>query len=228
MKNSVTLVLVALLAGAGCGGKGPVTPGASTTTTTPAGPTIAGINPNTGTAAGGTAVTVTGTNFSAGATASIGGVALTGVSVAPTTLAGTTGATATAGPATVTVNSGGQSATLQNGFTYRAVARAVISGAPSSVDHDTDVTFSGMNSSTTAPYTIASYQWDCGQGTEFYGPTCLQTGITPTFKYRRCGVANRPPCTGTNQRTYTVMLTVTDTQGNQNTATFNITVRNSY
>ena len=44
-------------------------------------PTVASITPNTGTAGGGTSVTITGTGFLAGATVSLGGTAATGVNV---------------------------------------------------------------------------------------------------------------------------------------------------
>jgi hypothetical protein len=82
-------------------------------------PTVTKVSPATGTPAGGTAVTITGTLFATGATVTIGGTAATnvvvvsGASITATTPAGTAGAV------TVTVtNPGAQSGSLANGFTY--------------------------------------------------------------------------------------------------------------
>lgn len=81
-------------------------------------PTISGISPASGSTAGGTTVTVSGTNFAAGASLTIGGVAATGVTVlSATSLRAVTGARA-AGVADVVVAVGAQSATLTRGFTY--------------------------------------------------------------------------------------------------------------
>ena len=81
-------------------------------------PTVTGISPLSGSTAGGTTVTVTGTNFAAGATLTLGGVAATGVTVvSATSLRAVTGARA-AGAADVVVAVGAQSGTLARGFTY--------------------------------------------------------------------------------------------------------------
>src|SRR6185369_11114218 len=54
-------------------------------------PTVTSISPNAGTANGGTAVTLTGTGFLAGATVSLGGTTATGVTVVnSTTITATT------------------------------------------------------------------------------------------------------------------------------------------
>jgi hypothetical protein len=81
-------------------------------------PTISGISPSSGSTSGGTTVTLTGTNFAAGAAVVIGGVAATGVTViSSTSLRAVTGARA-AGAADVVVTVGTQSATLVRGYTY--------------------------------------------------------------------------------------------------------------
>ena len=137
--------------GGGGGGTGPgttptpVPTPAPTPAPTPV-PTVTSIAPTSGMAAGGTQVTIAGTNFASGATVTIGTVALTSVSVTATAITGTTGASSTAGPANVTVSNpgGGGSATLQNGFTYQSLPRAVISGGLSVVQHNTNVTLSGQ------------------------------------------------------------------------------------
>jgi glucose/arabinose dehydrogenase len=56
-----------------------------TPTPLPGSPSVSGIDPPSGTSGGGTAVTITGSNFVSGATAKIGGVAATGVSVTNST-----------------------------------------------------------------------------------------------------------------------------------------------
>lgn len=83
-------------------------------------PTVTSLSPVTGPAAGGTAITVTGTGFKAGATVSIGGVLCTsivvvsGTSITATTPAGTSGQIA----ACIVVNPDGQVGPLAAAFTY--------------------------------------------------------------------------------------------------------------
>jgi len=80
---------------------------------------VSSISPTSGTANGGTAVTITGTGFLAGATVSLGGTAATGVTVVSSTSITATSAAHTAGTVTVVVtNTDGQSGTLTNGYTY--------------------------------------------------------------------------------------------------------------
>jgi len=84
-------------------------------------PTVSSITPNTGTTAGGTAVTITGTGFLTGATAKVGGTAATGVTlVNSTTITATTPAHAAGAVGVVVTNTNAQSGTLTNGFTYTA------------------------------------------------------------------------------------------------------------
>ena len=90
------------------GGSGPV-------------PTVSSVAPNSGSTAGGTAVTITGTNFAAGATVTFGGAAATNVVVVNSTTITATTPAGSAGAVTVTVtNRGGQSGSLASGFTYLA------------------------------------------------------------------------------------------------------------
>ena len=93
-------------------------------------PTVSSVSPNEGSTAGGTAVTITGTNFASGATVTFGGTAASNVVVVNgTTITATTPAGG-AGAVTVTVtNPGSQSGNLANGFTY-AVVPTVSSVAP--------------------------------------------------------------------------------------------------
>ena len=82
------------------------------------GMTVTAISPNSGTTAGGTPVTITGSSFTAPATVTLGGTAATAVNVAnATTITATTPAHA-AGIVNVVVQSSAQSATLANGYFY--------------------------------------------------------------------------------------------------------------
>jgi hypothetical protein len=82
-------------------------------------PTVTAISPVSGSAAGGTAITITGTGFVSGATVSLGGTAATGVTVvSATSITATTPAHAAGSVNVVVTNSDSQSGTLTNGFTY--------------------------------------------------------------------------------------------------------------
>jgi IPT/TIG domain-containing protein len=97
---------------------GSLTDGYTYTASNPA-PTVTSITPNTGTTAGGTSVTITGTGFLAGATVSLGGVAATGVNVVGSTSITATTPAHTAGAVSVVVtNTDAQSGLLNNGYTY--------------------------------------------------------------------------------------------------------------
>ena len=77
------------------------------------------ITPNSGTANGGTAVTITGTGFLAGATVKLGGTAATGVTVvSSTSITATTPAHAAGAVSVVVTNTDAQTGTLTNGYTY--------------------------------------------------------------------------------------------------------------
>jgi hypothetical protein len=85
-------------------------------------PTITSIAPSSGSLAGGTQVTITGTNFQDGATVKIGGNAATAVVfVGATSLTATVPAGAVGVADVVVTNPDAQSATLVGGFTYLAV-----------------------------------------------------------------------------------------------------------
>jgi hypothetical protein len=97
---------------AGCGSSGAPQPSALP-------PTVAGIAPDNGSTAGGTAVTITGTHFSSGMAVSLGGSPATNVVVASDSMASAlTGPHAT-GTVDVTVAVGSQAGTLAGAFTYK-------------------------------------------------------------------------------------------------------------
>jgi IPT/TIG domain len=96
-------------------------------------PTVSSIAPSTGPGSGGTAVTITGTGFQAGATVSLAGTAASSVVVGSSTTITATTAAHTAGAVNVVVtNSDSQRGTLPNGYTYGNPAPTVSSIAPSS------------------------------------------------------------------------------------------------
>ena len=101
------------------GGSCTVTAASGLITVIAAAPTVTSVAPATGPAAGGTSVTVSGTNFQAGATVTFGGVAATGVTrVNSTTITCTTPAHAAGIVNVVVTNPDTQFGTLVNGFTY--------------------------------------------------------------------------------------------------------------
>ncbi|GGN47388.1 hypothetical protein GCM10012285_33040 [Streptomyces kronopolitis] len=109
-------------------------------------PTLTGISPACGPLAGGTMVTITGTNLT-GAIVTIGGNPATGVSVNPggTQITATTPA-GVAGAATVTVTACGGTVSLPAAFTYTAVPTLTgISPACGPTAGGTMVTISGTN-----------------------------------------------------------------------------------
>ena len=111
-------------------------------------PTITNVSPNTGSTSGGTTVTLTGTNFLAGATVTVGGVAATNVVVVnSTTITFTTPAGAN-GPADVVVtNTDGGTDTDEGAFTYSQSAPTIGSVSPASgpASGGTTITITGTN-----------------------------------------------------------------------------------
>lgn len=89
----------------------------------PPAPTVSSISPNTGTTSGGTPVSITGNNFTAPATVSIGGVPAANVNVQNVNvITCTTGAGGTVGPASVVVTTTAGSNAGNTLFTYTSAA----------------------------------------------------------------------------------------------------------
>lgn len=97
-----------------------------TTTTTSAPPTVTAISPTSGGDAGGTYVTITGTNFALGATVKIGGVSATTVSVLTSTSLTCYTGTHDVGLADVQVTVGPNSATLPAAYQYLGAQNTVM------------------------------------------------------------------------------------------------------
>ncbi|MGA9800524.1 MAG: family 16 glycosylhydrolase [Terriglobales bacterium] len=100
-------------------------------------PTVSAISPNTGTANGGTAVTLTGTGFLSGAAVTIGGTAATGVTVvSSTSIKATTPVHATGAADVVVKNTDNQTGTLSGGFTYTSSTGGVPTAPPGATFFD--------------------------------------------------------------------------------------------
>jgi hypothetical protein len=128
----------------------------SFTTMAPAAPTVTSVSPNTGTTAGGTNVTITGTNFASGATVTIGGTAATNVTVvSATSITATTPPNAAGAVNVVVTNPSGQSGTLTGGYIYAAPPTVTgIAPTAGTTAGGTSVTITGTNFASGATVTI--------------------------------------------------------------------------
>ncbi|MBI4854193.1 MAG: IPT/TIG domain-containing protein [Acidobacteria bacterium] len=129
---------------------------------TPA-PTLSNINPNRGPSSGGTEVTLTGTNFSNGATVTFGGTRVTPRSVNATSITAVTPSGSAGAVNVVVTNSDGQTARINNGFTFEASqlpAPTLNSINPNTgpTSGDTTVTLSGTGFMQGATVSIGSRQ----------------------------------------------------------------------
>ena len=121
-------------------------------TPTPA-PTVTAISPSTGTTAGGTSVTITGTNLTGASAVTIGGTAATSITVVSSTSITATTPAGTAGTASVLVTTTGGTNSANTLFTYQtptpppANAPTVTSILPTSgsTSGSTAITITGTN-----------------------------------------------------------------------------------
>jgi formylglycine-generating enzyme required for sulfatase activity len=122
-------------------------------------PTISGITPNSGSTLGGTAVTITGTNFTGATSVKVGTKVATGVTVvSPTTITAVTPAN-TAGAKSVSVTTPGGTVSLASAFTYIFYpAPTITSVTPNAgpVAGGTTITLVGTNLSTTTGVKVGS------------------------------------------------------------------------
>jgi hypothetical protein len=155
-------------------------------------PTVTSISPTVATAAGGTVITITGTNFVLGATVSFGANAGTNVvftsktSLKATAPASTGGA---AGPVNVTVtNPDSQVATLTNGLTYKLPAPKVTSISPTvaTPKGGTVITITGTNFVSGATVTFGA---NAGTNVVFNSKTSL-TATAPASTNKAEGQVN--------------------------------------
>ncbi|REJ96181.1 MAG: hypothetical protein DWQ34_04640 [Planctomycetota bacterium] len=124
-------------------------------------PTISSVTPNTGPTTGGTAVTITGSEFAAGASVTFGGVPAAGVAVVSSTLVTcSTPANVPGGCDVKVTNPDTQFATLPGGFVYTSpppVLPAISSVTPNTgqTTGGTSVTINGSGFATGAGVTFA-------------------------------------------------------------------------
>ena len=144
-------------------------------------PTVASVSPNSGPTAGGTRVTITGTNFLAGALILFGSAPATSVVVNSATQIQATTPAHAAGLAQVMVEDPGNvSANLASGFTYTSSTSGppTISGvSPSSGPAGTQVTITGTNLTTA---TTVSFGTANAASTAFVSATQLDATV-PTI-----------------------------------------------
>jgi len=92
-------------------------------------------------------------------------------------------------------------------------------GGPYSIDAGRNLTVSGT-SSTSTPFPIAHWFWNCGQSP--HGKPCTPDSPTAVFEYLKTGKIGSP------NQVYTITLTIEDTMGNRNSATTTVSVRQAY
>ena len=160
--NVVSATSVTAITGAATAGLKDVvltTPGGSVTKTGAftyvAAPTITTVSPTSGSALGGTTITITGTNFTGASSVVVGGVAATSVNVvSATSVTAITGA-ATAGVKDLVLTTPGGSVTKTGAFTYVA-APTITTVAPTSGSSagGTTITITGTNLTATSSVTV--------------------------------------------------------------------------
>lgn len=159
-----------------------------------AAPTIGNLTPGLGSRGGGTLLTISGSNFAAGATVTVGGAPATGVSVVTASSITATTPAGTPGPALVVVtNTDGQSATLSGAFSYQEwppTVASVVANSGTSLG-GTTVTINGTNFVAGA---TASFGGTTATSTTFVGPTQL-TAVTPAHAAGAVAVAVQNPDT---------------------------------
>jgi hypothetical protein len=167
----------AFVALASCGGDNPNGPSPNPNDQAP---TVSAIAPQAGSTLGGTAVTITGTNFAAGATVTVGGAPAVDVVVqGPTSLTARTPQHAS-GPGDVVVTVGGRSGTLPGAFRFDAPSastnqppvivgissRSARAGAPSAfADLDDTLTLTATVTDPETPADQLRYEWSADAGT---------------------------------------------------------------
>ena len=114
-------------------------------------PKVSAISPNSGTASGGAAVTITGTGFQSGAGVTIGGTAATGVTVvSSTSITAKTPAHATGAADVVVKNPDNQAGALSGGYTYTSASGGG-SGAPAGATFYDDFSKGSLDTSKWIP-----------------------------------------------------------------------------
>ena len=143
-------------------------------------PAVTGVSPNSGPTAGGTTVTISGSNFLAGALVLFGATPATNVSVVSATQVQAVTPANAAGPATVSVQDPGNlGGSLSGGFTYTAnqSGSPTITGvSPISGNAGSQVTITGTNFTSADVVSFGS----TNASTAFVGATQL-TAVVPSL-----------------------------------------------
>lgn len=168
--------------------------------------------------AGGTSITLAGTNFQAGATVTVGGTTASSITVVSSTSITFTTPVKTAGDYDVVVeNQNGLRATLTNGIT--------INGTPS---FTTGATLTPIASQSTISITILATEPD--GGTIAYSETTGTSNPLPNYLSldSGTGVLSGTAPTVTSDTTYTFEITATDNENQTANRTFNLVVNRLY
>jgi hypothetical protein len=178
-------------------------------------PTVSAVSPSSGTTAGGTNVTITGTGFIAGATAVVGqgsgpvtgAIALTNVTVvSPTQITATTGGGAKAGTFSLFVTTSGGTSAANAGDNFTYVAPAVVPTV-SAVSPNSGPAGGGTNITITGTGFVAGATVVIGQGN---GPV---TGAIAATNVKVVSSTQITATTGGGAKTGTFSLFVTTTGG---------------
>ncbi len=183
-----------------------------------AAPTVTSISPSAGPTAGGTSVTITGTNLTGATSVTIGGASATGVTVVNSTTITATTPSGTAGAKDVVVTTSGGTGTGTSLFTYYAVPTVTgISPSSGSTAGGTSVTITGTNLSGATSVTIGGA---AATGVSVVNSTTI-TATTPAGTVGAKDVAVTTPGgtgTGTGLYTYVAAPTVTGISPNSGSA----------
>ena len=114
-------------------------------------PTLTGVAPSTGSTAGGTSIALTGTNFAAGMTVTVGGAACTNVTVLSATSATCVTPAGAVGSVAVAVTTTSGTSSLSGSFTYQVPATTTTSTTTTSTTTSTTTTTVAPPPTTTAP-----------------------------------------------------------------------------
>jgi hypothetical protein len=174
-----------------------------------AGPSVSGITPNTGSTAGGTSVTISGSNLRSATGITIGGNACTSPSANSDTAVTCTTPAGSAGTASVIVSTASGSSSANTLFTYTAASYTISTTASPSMGGTVSCTPNpvthGSNSICTATantgYTFGGFSGDCT------GATCNLSNVTsaksvtatftPTLVNAVCGADHNAILTST-------------------------------
>ncbi|HSP14646.1 MAG TPA: IPT/TIG domain-containing protein [Thermoanaerobaculia bacterium] len=151
------------------------------------GPSITSIDPTSGPTTGGTALTISGSNFDSGARVTIGGLAVNNLVVATTPTASTISATTPQGPFdiasssprdVVVTNGDGRSATRSSGFTWTLPAPGVTSIVPNAASPKggAQVMIFGAGFTTALPVSV-SFGGVAATNVQVTGPTTLMATV---------------------------------------------------